>query len=462
MNAASPDAGAVDGVAASAPAPGVRGRTSTSPAVGALVVAALGLLPALLVLVWPAGGFLWLGFVAVAAGVMAVVRGRLPGPQAFEVERELEDRLHIGVDAEVALVMRNRSGRRIRVQVRDAPPQVLGDGELGDPLWLDPGEERRFTYTVRPCDRGSYAWDEAWVRWWSSGRVWTRRHRYALRSVVAVWPDIRALTDVSELMIRKLYSELGVKEQRRRGRGTEFDHIKEHTPDDGTTGIDWKATARRHKPMVRMYRVEQNHDVVIGIDTGRLMGSRVEGITKLDHAINATLLLGRVCLVNGDRPGILTFDSRVRSFVKPASDRGQMERLLHGLHDLRSDFSETSVRRALVYLDSYQRKRSLVILLTDFVHGQADESLVASVLGIARRHLVLFVALRDPLLDEMATAMPERVEDAFAKVVTQGLEEDRRVVLRTLSQRGVRTLDLQPTQITQRVINRYLQMRQGI
>jgi len=462
VSAASPEAPALAGANASDPAAEARGHTATAPAEGALGLAALGLLPALLVLVWPAGAILWLGFVALAAGAMAVARGRLPGPDAFEVERRVEDRLHIGVDAEVTLVLRNRSGRRIRVELRDAPPLDLGDGELGEPLWLEIDEERRFPYTVRPCDRGRYTWDEVWIRWWSEGRIWARRHRYPLRSMVAVWPDIRALTDVSALMIRKLYSELGIKEQRRRGRGTEFDHIKEHTPDDGTTGIDWKATARRCKPMVRTYRVEQNHDVVIGLDTGRLMGSRVEGITKLDHAINAALLLGRVSLVNGDRPGLLTFDSRVRSFVKPASDRGQMERLLHGLHDLESDFSETSVRRALVYLDSHQRKRSLVILLTDFVHGQADESLVASVLGIARRHLVLFVALRDPLLDEMATAMPDRVEDAFAKVVTQGLEEDRRVVLRTLSQRGVRTLDLQPMQVTQKVINRYLQLRQGI
>jgi len=436
--------------------------TSTSPAEGALALAAAGLLPALLVLVSPWAGFLWLGFLAAAIVALAVTRGRLPAVDAFEVEREVDDRLHIGVDTPVTLVVRNRSGRRIRLQAMDAPPSSLGDGALGEPVWLEPDEERRFGYSVRACDRGRYDFDEVWLRWWAEGRCWTRRHRYPVQSSVSVWPDIRALTGVSPLMIRKLYSELGIKEQRRRGRGTEFDHIKEHTPDDGTTGIDWKATARRHKPMVRMYRVEQNHDVVIGLDTGRLMGSRVDGITKLDHAINASLLLGRVCLVNGDRPGILTFDSRVRSFVKPASDRGQMERMLHGLHDLDSAFTETSFRRALVYLDTYQRKRSLVVLLTDFVHGQADDTLVASVMGLARRHLVLFVALRDPMLDRMAATMPEHVEDAFAKVVTQNLEEDRRVVLRTLAQRGVRTLDLQPTQITQKVINRYLQMRQGI
>ena len=436
--------------------------TSTSPAQGALALAAAGLLPALLVLAWPWAGFVWLGFLVLAIIAMAVTRGRLPAADAFEVTREVEPRLHIGVDAPVTLVLRNRYGRRIRVQALDAPPRALGDGDVGAAVWMEPDEERRFTYSIRACDRGRYDFDEIWVRWWSEGRCWTRRHRYPVRSSISVWPDIRALTSVSPLMIRKLYSELGIKEQRRRGRGTEFDHIKEHTPDDGTTGIDWKATARRHKPMVRMYRVEQNHDVVIGLDTGRLMGSRVDGITKLDHAINASLLLGRVCLVNGDRPGVLTFDSRVRSFVKPASDRGQMERMLHGLHDLDSAYAETSFRRALVYLDTYQRKRSLVVLLTDFVHGQADETLVASVLGLARRHLVLFVALRDPMLDRMAASMPEHVEDAFAKVVTQNMEEDRRVVLRTLNQRGVRTLDLQPTQITQKVINRYLQMRQGI
>jgi uncharacterized protein (DUF58 family) len=214
--------------------------------------------------------------------------------------------------------------------------------------------------------------------------------------------------------------------------------------------------------MVRQYRIEQNHDVIIGVDTGRLMGTRVQGLTKLDHAINSALILARVCLVNGDRPGLMTYNSRIQGYLKPGSDRGQMERVLRSLHDLHSDFSETSYRRALVHLDTHQRKRSLVVLLTDFVHGQADEQLVHGLLGLARRHLVLFVALRDPHLDRLATAMPRTSDEVYSKVVAHGIEEDRRVVLRTLSSRGIHTLDLTPQQVTQQVLNRYLTLRQGI
>jgi uncharacterized protein (DUF58 family) len=439
-----------------------RSPTRTVPAVGAVALAAAGLLPALAALAWPAGGWVWFAAVVAGAAALAWNRGRLASAGDLGVTRELDDRMHIGVASTVSLRVRNRLDRPVRVQVRDVPPAAMGDGDLGGAVWLAAGEQRSFDYAVRPCDRGAWPFSEVWVRWWSPGRMWMRRHRYTVESTASVYPDIRALTDVNPLMLRKLYSELGIKEQRRRGSGTEFDHIKEHTPDDGTQGIDWKATARRCKPMVRQYRIEQNHEVVIGVDTGRLMGSRVQGIAKLDHAINASLLLSRVCLVNGDRPGVMTFNSRVQSFVRPAGDPRQMERLLRSLHDLRSDYSETAFRRALVYLETHQRKRSLVVLLTDFVHGQADEQLLQGVVGLSRRHLVLFVALRDPFVDELATAMPRRVDDVYPKVVAQGLDEDRRVVMRTLGGRGVHTLDLPPAQVTQQVLNRYLALRGGI
>ena len=436
--------------------------TRTVPAAGAAVLAAAGLLPAVLTLVAPVGAWVWFGAALVALVLLAWTRGLLAVAGDLEVRREVDGRMHIGVAAEVTVVVRNRSRSALRLQLRDTPPQALGDGDLGDPVLLPAGAEHHFCYSVRPCDRGAYRFPEVWVRCWSPLRLWLRQFRLGVDSTVSVYPDIRALTDVSPLMIRKLYSELGVKEQRRRGSGMEFDHIKEHTPDDGTHGMDWKATARRCKPMVRTYRIEQNHDVVIGLDTGRLMGSRVGGITKLDHAINAALLLGRVCLVNGDRPGVLAFNDKVQTFLKPAGDRGQMERMLHALHDLDSDFSETSFRRALVTLDTVQRKRSLIVLLTDFVHGQADEHLIRSVLGMSRRHLVLFVALRDPFLDELADAVPDDVPAVYTKVVAQGLDLDRSKVMQLLRSRGVHTLDLQPAQVTQRVLNRYLKLRQGI
>ena len=437
-------------------------RTSTVPAQGALALAGVGLLPALVVLAWP--GAVWIWFVALAMGLvlMAISRGMLAEPAMLQVSRELDERLYLGVEAQVTVTVVNRSAGRLRLQVRDVPPLEMGDGELGAAFQLAEGEQRQLTYQVRAKDRGKYRFPEVWIRWWSPGRVWIRRTRYPVVSETDVYPDIRALTDVSPLMIKQLVADLGIKEQRRRGSGTEFDHIKEHTPDDGTTGIDWKATARHHKPMVRQYRVEQNHDVLIGIDTGRLMGSRVEGITKLDHAIHSALLLSRVCLVHDDRPGVMTFDSRVRSFVKPAGNRSQMERVLHSVYDLRSDFSETSFRRSLIFLDTHQRKRSLVVLLTDFVHGQADEQLLQGLFGLARRHLVLFVALRDPLLDRLTTSLPDSSDDVYGKVVAQGIEEDRRVVMFTLRNRGIHTLDLPPAQITQQLLNQYLRLRQGI
>ena len=434
--------------------------TSTRPAEGTALLAAIGLVPAVASLVW--GGWIWIAMAAIVVVLLAWTRGRLAAPADLELRRQVDERLYLGVESPVRVIARNAGGAPVRVEVRDCPPQVLGDGELGPPVWIAPGEEHQFEYSVRPCDRGAHPFPEVWVRWWSPARMWRRHARYPVASTAAVYPDIRPLTDVSPLMLRKLYSELGIKEQRRRGSGTEFDHLKEHTPDDGTLGIDWKATARRSKPMVRTYRIEQNHDVLIGIDSGRLMGSRADGITKLDHAIHTSLLLSRVCLVNGDRPGLMTFDRRVHTYIKPSGDRGQMARVLNALHDLRSGFSETSFRRTLVYLNTHQRKRSLVVLLTDFVHGQADEQLVQSVVGLSRRHLVLFVALRDTFVQRLATSMPRGIDDVYSKVVAQGLEEDRRVVMQTLRSRGVHTLDQLPQQVTQPVLNRYLALRQGI
>jgi uncharacterized protein (DUF58 family) len=210
--------------------------------------------------------------------------------------------------------------------------------------------------------------------------------------------------------------------------------------------------------IVRNQEAERNQTVLLLIDSGRLMNAEVDGVAKLDYAVNTALMLAHVALSRGDRVGLCSFSHRVHTWVVPRAHLAQMRLITEALYDLRGDFTESDHGRCLRLLASRHRKRALLVMLTDFVDAETASEMIAHLQRAARRHLVLFAALTDPFLARAARERPGTTLAGFRKAAATELLHERREVLERLRQMGAHVLDVEPAGITPPLINRYLQI----
>ncbi|MFL6195795.1 MAG: DUF58 domain-containing protein [Thermoanaerobaculia bacterium] len=424
----------------------------------AIVVAALGLPIALLpVLVHPRLWTLWpayLGLLALALGADALMA---PRRRDVSCSVDLPGTLYIGEEEEAVLTVRLPSPRTSRVAVAM---------DLSDRLEPQPALHGRLAagvanlrFRLVPTRRGRVVVERAWVRFAGPLGLIASVARVDLKRQAPVVPNIRPVKAVALRFLTDREFRAGLKIERYKGDGTEFDSLKEHAPGDDHRSIDWKASARHKKLVTRQFRAERNHQVVLAIDTGHLMCEPLAGIPKVDHAVNAALLLAYVSLRAGDRVGLATFDSRLGLYVEPKGGLRGFDVLSQMGSQVDYSDRETNFTLGLTSIGQRLSRRSLVVVLTDFVDTVSAELMVENLDRLSRRHVVVFVALQDPGLAATAAAAPGDVLALNRAVVAGGLLRDREVVLRRLRRMGIYPVDAAPSQVSTRLINTYLDIK---
>lgn len=310
-----------------------------------------------------------------------------------------------------------------------------------------------------PRRRGQLTVKALWLRWWGPLRLVEFRRREPVEKRIDVLPDIHGIHDAA-LRFFDRNAVYGSKAQRLKGEGTEFETLCEYTQGMDNRFIDWKRSARHRKLLCKEFRQERNHQIVLGFDTGHLMLEPIDGVPKLDHAIKAGLLLGLISLHNGDLLGGCGFDARFRSFLKPG--RGmpyfrQFQRFSAGL-DYRTE--ETNHTLGLAELHSRLQRRALIVLFTEFVDSISAELLMESLQLLLRRHVVVFVTLRDPLLTRLRDAPPGSFSAAAKAVIAGDFLRERSIVLERAARLGVHCLDVPARHVSAALINRYLLIKQ--
>jgi uncharacterized protein (DUF58 family) len=251
----------------------------------------------------------------------------------------------------------------------------------------------------------------------------------------------------------------GLKVERFLGDGSEFESLREFVIGLDHRAMDWKASARHRKLLCQEFRAERNHQVVLAVDAGQLMSEPVGGVPKLDHAINASLLLGWFCLRTGDRVGMLGFDERVRNWAEPAGGMHTFRRLQAMSAEIDYCPVETNFTLTLADLSTRLKRRSLVVLFTDFLDTVTAELMIDNVTRLARKHLVLFVAVRDPSLEARALARPRTLGTLHEAVVAGDFGRERSIVLERLKRAGAHCIDTTPDQFSMALVNRYLDIK---
>lgn len=321
------------------------------------------------------------------------------------------------------------------------------------------GREARAALPLVPRRRGKVSIDRVWVRWRGPLSLIELTRRIAVDRSVDVLPNLRG---VQSAAIQFLAQEaiFGVKVQQQKGEGAEFEALREYAPGLDSRYIDWKHSARHRKLVCKEFRIERNHQVILSFDTGYLMLDPVDGLTRLDHAINAGLLLAWISLRGGDLVGTYGFDAAVRQYLGPTRGISGFARIQRATAELEYHYQETNFTLGLAELNTRLKRRALVILFTDFVDTVTAELLVESMQRVARRHVVVFVTQRGSVLQNAVDAAPERFEDVAQAVIAHDFLRERSIVFERLERLGVHCLDVPSRGLSVALINRYLLIKQ--
>lgn len=324
------------------------------------------------------------------------------------------------------------------------------------------------TYTVCPLQRGEFPWGDIQVRQLGAwGLAWDD-WKIPASTKVAVYPDLIGL---KQLSIRLTLQNSGsMRQARRMGVGTEFAEMREYRTGDDPRFIDWKASARRFGAtpsaslQVRVLEPEQEQTLIILLDRGRLMTARVEGLKRFDWGLNATLSLALAGLNRGDKVGVGVFEREVSTWIAPERGQHHLSKIIEHLTPIQPVLLEPDYMGAVTKLVNQQSRRALVVLMTDLVDITASAELIAALGRLAPRYLPFCVTLRDPQVDKLAHSAVdvegnEALASAYTKAVALDLLSQRQIAFAQLKQKGVLVLDAPANQISEQLVERYLQIK---
>jgi uncharacterized protein (DUF58 family) len=394
--------------------------------------------------------------VLIALGVDALLT--LPR-RRLVVEVSLPETLYVGEAGEIKVRLSAQgSARPATIDILAEQRGDVDRAEIRTAILL-PGQPAAAALALLPRRRGRVHVDGLWLRWKGPLGLVETIFRRPVEGSVDVLPNIRGVQRAALQFVDR-DAVFGIKVQRERGEGTEFDALRDYAPGLDHRVIDWKHSARHMKLLCKEFRTERNHQVVLAFDTGYLMCEPLEGVPRLDHAINAGLLLAWISLRHGDLVGTYGFDSAVRQYLQPTRGISSFARVQRAAAALDYHHAETNFTLGLAELNLRLRRRALIVLFTDFVDTVTAELLIESLQRMANRHVVIFVTLRDSVLEQTADAPPAQFQTVAEAVIAQDLLRDRRIVLEKLQRLGVHCLEVSNRALSTGLINRYLLIKQ--
>ncbi len=409
------------------------------------------------------GSLHWLVFAYLGAVFAAFFLDALLAARScrLRVRRERPAHLSVGIDNEVALVVENPARRGLRLILRDDPPAGFKADPVEQRFRVAAFGQARLTYRLLPTERGNFSFGNVYLRCLGPlGLAWAQR-TVAGAEPVQVYPNLLEVRRYEALVRATLVRAGGYRSKRLPGAGREFSHYRDYNPDDDYKAVSWKATARRGKPITAVHESEHSQDIIFALDVGRMMAARVGTLTKLDHAINAVLMLTHVSQTFQDNLGLLVFSHSVHLYLPPAKGQAQHARFLHALYSIKPELSYVNYAEAFHYLIGRHPKRALTTVFTDLLDSVVSAEYRDAARLLRRFHLPLTCAVADVPLRELAATTPRDPVQTYDVLVARDLLQARAELLGSLEREGVMTLDTVPERLTIDAVNRYLALKTG-
>ena len=399
--------------------------------------------------------------------LLALVDARRTRPPT--AQREAPRISAMAAVSDILLTVANPGTNRIIAKVTDDLDPCLrrlpGPGgpdewENGKRVALAPGESVRCHYRVTPRARGFLPLGAIHLRTLSPWGLTWRRSCVDVSHTLQVQPGVRdLLRDRSGFAIRRRLRTPGLRRNRQWGEGREFESLRDYVQGDDPRTIDWKASAKRHKFVVRNYEAERSQNIVLAIDAGRHMRERLSPLReRMDYALGACMMLASRAQNFGDRIGVVVFDERIRHVSPPRrADPPALARVLAGVE---TRLVEPNYPLAFATMGRTFRKRSLVILFCDVIDGSVSRALVNSLARIGRAHLPLAIAIRNPALESAAAREVAETDDAYHRAAAEELVQARATTLQVMRQSGILVVDTPPGETLVRTLDKYVEIKE--
>ena len=421
---------------------------------------------AVLVILFLAGGYLLNSLFLMGQASLAVLTiialadaALLYRPKAVTASRRCANRFSNGDDNAVRIRVESRYAFNTRLKVIDEIPFIFQERNIDFRLSLRPSEGKTIEYTLRPTRRGEYDFGRIRVFVTSGIGLVSRRYTCGEPETIKVYPSYLMLHRYELMAMSNNLVELGIKKIRRIGHHTEFEQIKEYVKGDDYRTINWKASARRHTLMVNVYQDERSQQIYSVVDKGRIMQQAFRGMTLLDYAINASLVLSYIAIHKDDKAGLITFNDQFDTFIPASKQAGQMQMLLEGLYKQETSFKETDYSALCVHLGKHVSKRSFLILYTNFDNMGSLNRQLPYLQQLAAKHRLLVVFFEDTEIAKLITETPRDTEGYYRQVIAGKFAYEKRLIVSTLKQYGIYSLLTSPENLSIDVINKYLEMK---
>ena len=426
---------------------------------GPLLVRSLGMVTAASLLVAIDTRFVWPVLIAtmVLIGIFITEAIRL---RQFDIEvsRPAAVALSLGEVENVPITIGTRADRPLLVQMRQRWPRLVAQRSTRRDGLCRPGELLHFDLEVEAIRRGSEPLESATVAF-TMWRFAERIVKSGPEGELSVLPNLKAVRRLHQQLNQFVLRGLGTRVAPRLGKGREFDRLRDYVNDDDYRDIAWKASARHNKLIVRAFRLDRSQEIMICIDSGHRMAARVGHLTRLDHAINATILLSYICNRMEDRIGVTSFASEVDKGIAPNRGTRHLRQITAYLTEAHPAYRYTDYLALAATLRRKLHHRALILMLTVLPEPEEQHSLRQAVELLSAQHLPLIVVMKDPNLEAAAQFAPSDRKELSRSLVARNLWEGRMTLIRELRSRGALVVESTPAEVPIAAVNAYIDVK---
>lgn len=381
------------------------------------------------------------------------------GRQNVFLRRDLPERLSNGDDNELQIFLENFYAFPIHVGIIDELPFQFQKRDLWFSSNLKPGERKTIAYTLRPVKRGEYLFGQLRMYVQSPLRLVSRRFNFGEAHSIPVYPSFLQLRKYELMAISNRLNEIGIKKIRRMGHSMEFDQVKSYVQGDDYRSLNWKATARKGELMVNSFTDEKSQHVYCVIDKSRSMKMPFEGLSLLDYAINASLVLSNIALVKEDKAGLITIAEKTGSVVAADRRPAQLGKIMGVLYKEKTRYLEMNMEALYTSVRSVMKQRSLIIFFTNFESMSALNRQLPFLKRIAKFHLLLIVFFENTELKTLTEKSVKDVEDIYIQTIAAKFAYEKKLMVKELARHGILSILTPPQKLTINVVNRYLAIK---
>lgn len=379
--------------------------------------------------------------------------------KGFGAKRLLPEKLSNGDDNPIEITLKNGYNFNVKIKLIDEMPFQYQKRDFEIDTKLDKLSDKKITYTLRPLERGEYHFGNLNVYVTSPIGLLTRRFQFGKDAMVPNYPSFLQLKKYMLLAFSNKIFEFGLKKIRRIGHTMEFEQIKEYVQGDDIRNINWKATAKRSQLMVNQFQDERSQPIYSVIDKGRSMKMPFNGLSLLDYAINATLVISNVALKKQDKAGMFAFSRKVANKVVAERRPSQMNQIMETLYNLDTDFSESDFSRLYIDVKRSLNQRSLLLLYTNFETLDALHRQLPYLQAIAKHHVLVVIFFENTELDKLTQKESQNTFEIFEKTIAEKFVYEKKLIINELQKHGIQSILTPPEDLTLNTINKYLEIK---